>query len=521
MTMVTPGVQRSMSTANGIYSPKEDVTHPKYASAPDTVDSPLSLVPEVRLTQPSIDGEYGVSSVPLPKQEGHEKAMSEGRSSPEPQLPQFGGLMVTNPDANASEAESMASPRPRRVTLASSSPLSSEMVPPKMPFLAAGMDSADSSPATQITPLRVINGQDPETETEAGTILASPVTIRESLASPQESRLSLHSESRRSLHSESDVRLLGSAIPSIPDLPNISPFNPAQMLTKSPSPRITNIEPSLHSKTSIISSSTGSTPNQYTIQFEEPSTPKESAKPMEAAQSRPRSTYSVATNKSTVDTIDLASSVGHGSDDFTRPTPRKNSVSQVSRYAAYYSPDTYPAMTLPPAPQPELNPLPTPPARFPLPLQESNSREKLQELKQQKDRAKIPEGRQNTDNTSRPYTEPVVEPRKSRDMKQDKAKPAQEPTRAKEKRSNSTFRMTGDADNRFAVKEKSSAEHSSRAPVEVAYNVTNSRPTPLHKRTIPSSSSQRPSDEETSSDRQQRFSSTSTLPFIFSPNLKY
>ncbi|KAG8802735.1 hypothetical protein FRC17_006349, partial [Serendipita sp. 399] len=186
-------LKRSVSTANGIYGPKQSDPsfHPKFSSAPDTVSSPISMVPELRLVEPnSPEAASGVSSS-LPKEGVSMPSFSAGRNSPEPQIAQFGGLVITNPDATASETESISRatppPRPRLQSAPSPRPSVRDLdfnSLPRPPFLRGqGIGSTESSPSIANAPLRVINGREPETETETGTIAGEPISSPLSIAS--------------------------------------------------------------------------------------------------------------------------------------------------------------------------------------------------------------------------------------------------------------------------------------------------------------------------------------------------
>ncbi|PVG01859.1 hypothetical protein CPB86DRAFT_794843 [Serendipita vermifera] len=487
--------KRSTTQMNGgFHSPleTEGPGHPKFASAPAHVESPISAVPEVRLTSPSVDHgdnlegppDRSDSPPPLTNEELRiQRPPSEGRGTPEPELGRFGGLVVTNPDGGMSEAESL-SKTPRRRTKSTPAPRPHAVLdmdlpppPPRGSFMRE-LGTAESSPATDYTPLRVINGPEPETDTGTigGDVIASPVSSRSATTLPPspEPRRSVHStidstlssatprpaslaETRKSVHSTIESTLL-SAIPSIPDLPNVSPFNPMQTLAdEAMSPGSSAMETALESpqisiklesvasplirmdsrsisaspapsatSRSVVASPPPSTTIRSVMASPEPSSrsfitspplsatsrsivasPPVTPKAVDSPIERPMSAQSNDTIMS-VDTettvpmvrspppmspppmspdtpaprprrpVPAAPSVASSSSEFARPNPRTSSLANNARYGAYYSPDSYATLSIPSGPQSDSNPIPTPPARLPLPLLfESASREKL------------------------------------------------------------------------------------------------------------------------------------------------
>lgn len=255
-------LQRSASNANGIYPPRKDerdpVSHPKFASAP--AESMLSAVPELRLVQspeqdhdpheseptnlnpvdPAIDPSEENASSPIrsspPSPSGNHRTTSSPPSgSPQPQLARFGGLVVANPDTpRDSEAESLATGSPRRndtplLRKSRPSPQYPDLDSQPQPSLLRALDtpSLHSATSTNFTPLRVVNGGEPETASETGTIggdIKSPIstasTIPPPVPSPSDKFRSLPGASTTNLNSRSIVDLaLLSPIPSIPDIP--------------------------------------------------------------------------------------------------------------------------------------------------------------------------------------------------------------------------------------------------------------------------------------------------------------
>ncbi|KIM27314.1 hypothetical protein M408DRAFT_330051 [Serendipita vermifera MAFF 305830] len=519
---LNPGLKRSVSTANGIYgaprTPESDGSntnapgmHPRYASAPmEKTESPISMVPELRLV--------GVEEQEREQQQQQENAarqqqqqqrpLSDGRNSPEPQLSMgFGGLVITNPDARASAvsaADSLdrVSSPPIRLISPGSSP-SSDMGLPRPAFMRTGASgSAESSPAGEYTPLRVVNGGGVATDVEtadedngnfqmmtekelpspASSSLPSLPPPSSAAQSPRQRSIYTEQQSprqrstyteqqqsprQRSLYAESTTTterstLLLSAIPSIPDLPTISPFNPARSLIRdgaeTDSPRSSNMETALEYITPTSSAVSSNklpkgSPLRETAPAPSPSpslsspapAPSSSASSSKRPSPRPSpvmrspsvmsvSTASILTTKPTSAVDDqfpdspvlpvsptastmkpptvtpAVSSLKLGSEydyeDTPQPIARRRAPSSgtataseaPSRYGAYYSPGTFPSLAIPPGTPGmqtqrssilsiENNPLPTPPARLPLPLtsdgvKESSSRERLRSVGQ-------------------------------------------------------------------------------------------------------------------------------------------
>jgi hypothetical protein len=505
-------LKRSASTANVIFpKPEADTAglgggHPKFASAPaETVENPILNVPELRLVGVQEDplggtevpgngmGGMGSPSSPidspihrqqqeqqndqiLRRQQQQKRPLSDGRNSPEPQIAglQFGGLVITNPDVRASAASATdadvggkeggseydGSPmhRIRRVE-ASPPPVGGMHAPPRPAFMrnaGAGFvgatSSAESSPNVNYTPLRVVNGRE-ETETETETeVNGKGLRDIPSPISPA-STLPVLPSPRRTLYSEngSHAQLLLSAIPSIPDLPSISPFNPARSLNggETDSPRSDSMETALEFMSPPVSSlsinrpplSTSRAVSNHSLAKPDEGSPARKPSPDQRQQQQrplsitssgttkassvagsiPASTSSTSTNATSstatttkpptndtaTSTIKLATNVSDYDYETAIPPPARrrapSSAATVatapgsdgqggggSRFGAYYSPGTFPSLAIPPGTpqQPgsqrhsllslENNPLPTPPARLPIPLlSENGSREML------------------------------------------------------------------------------------------------------------------------------------------------
>ncbi|KAG8785610.1 hypothetical protein FRC15_001043 [Serendipita sp. 397] len=512
-----PTLKRSVSTANGIYASKQPDTgsHPKFASAPDTVTSPIAMVPELRLVEPlSPEGEQESTSS-LPKESVLNRPLSEGRNSPESRFAQFGGLVITNPDATASETESLSrEPLPPRQRL-QSAPSPRPSVPdldfnslPRPAFLRGqGIGSMESSPSIANAPLRVVNGREPETETETGTIFGEPISSPLSVTSTIPPPVPSPSDKRKSLQSTLDVSTL-SAIPSIPDLPVVSPFNAARSIMSETSPRSSDMATALETlspPTSALSLSIKPvSSSSISRTLSDPPTPIiRPAAPSEPPTSPGGSVMSVDPPTPIIPTAPTPAPLSVP-DEFVRPTPRGSSIASGSRYAAYYSPNQLPSLNVSPA-QLDPNPLPTPPARFPIPLSAENaSKERLQSSSREK-MIRVNGERKSESTKSVTSVETV------RDTPYRASPVPLSPT--SEKRNKSTFRIPGVSNgstasiSRPSSKDRMEAsrasqykdrtdDNSSRAPIENGYNISSGRPRATHSNSyhLPSSRGESPAD---------------------------
>ncbi|CCA68020.1 hypothetical protein PIIN_01887 [Serendipita indica DSM 11827] len=550
-----PGLKRSVSTANGIYAqrPADSGSHPKFASAPAGSDSPIGVVPELRLVQPNEgeDDQKGQAREGAPIILNDDRPLSDARNSPEPHFAQFGGLVVTNPDAMASESESISKdspPRRRRLKSAPSASPAMEFDSLPRPAFMRGIGSNESSPSVRNVPLRVVNGREADTETETGTILgeivASPAPTMSTIPPPVPSP----TDKRRSLQSGGEPRTIP-VVPSISDLPLTSPPSAARSIVSNNSFKSSDMATALETLSPPASSVSLSSSLPVKTSTPSPRTTPESAQ-------RPLSNYSaapsVATTMSTM--TNLASTIGDegnttptrrsppslasGSEDFVRPTPRAASLANSSsstRYGAYYSPNAYPTLSVPSTIKVDPNPLPTPPARLPMPLvgdnssrerlQGGSSREQLPSSSSREQLQRAPSKERLKSKASKgsgrdiEYWRADLQGTKQARRIEEFGRRESAGIDIREWRNQTNFRVPAELlDPRPSQKgskntldeqgKEASTEklNPSRAPIENGYNVTSSRPKPAHSQSYHLPTSQRDSDRE--SEPRKRTNST-------------
>ena len=564
-----PSLKRSVSTANGIYAqrPADSGSHPKFASAPTGSESPITGLPELRLVQPNEgDGsqmEQAREGTPIILNDDRPLSEALTRNSPEPHFAHFGGFHIANPDAMASESESISkdSPPPRRrlKSAPSASPAMNFDSLPRPPFLR-GVGSNESSPSIRNVPLRVVNGREADTETETGTILgemmASPVSMVSTIPPPVPSP----TDKRRSLQAAAAEARPPFVAPSSPDIPINSPFSAIRSIVSNNSFKSSEMATARETMSPPGSSfSLNSAPAKTST----PSlrmTPESSQRPLSNFSAAPSvSSMSTTTNlASTVDddgnttpTRRSPPSFASGSEDFVRPTPRAASLANSSsstRFGAYYSPNAYSPMSIPSTIKVDTNPLPTPPARLPLPLGDNSSRERIQggpsreHLPSSLSREHLPNSLSREQLQRTPSNE-RLKSKKSKD-REDKSSAKEQVSKGqskqgtsrnsglysssardskaesasaggrdstgvdiKEWRNQTTFRVPEELldpkpsskGSKSTLDSKGSSSerlNSSRAPIENGYNVTSSRPTPTHSQSYHMPTSQRDSDKE-------------------------
>lgn len=331
------GIKRSASALNTgssshLLRPPEDSHHLKVASAPESTDYSLSTVeppilPDLRLTEtqlqpspkrtpqpsPKRTPQPSPKRTPSPSKKRLSKASSEGRSSPEPQLAQFGGLMVTNPDANNSEAGSIGFENPRRRGPVYVPPESERNTPPRPAFFGGGTASAESTPSMQMSTLRVVTNPDMDTDTDRGTVYNPSLTPRNAL--PIDSIPNIPTP--RSLH-----------VPIFPE--KLSAPSPSA----TPSPKTPRLD---------VTPPSSTPPRSSPLLTASP----EAIKPDENILPKPRP-------RGTRQSADALNDV------LNSPPP-----ASTLRYATYISPHLFPAVL--DAEPPDPNPLPAPPARLKTP----------------------------------------------------------------------------------------------------------------------------------------------------------